>query len=96
LEITENGGYVEIAEGATWTLAGDSYITSLTCAADAIDLNGYTLYIDGKAYEAGTASTGVAVEFDVSSGGPGQGGEPPEGGPGGPGQGGEPPAKPQN
>ena len=92
--------YVEIAEGATWTLTGDSYITSLTCAADAIDLIGHTLYIDGKAYEAGTASTGAAVEFDVSSsggfGGPGQGGEPPEGGPGGPGQGGEPPAKPQN
>lgn len=94
--------YVEIAEGATWTLAGDSYITSLTCAADAIDLNGHTLYIDGKAYEAGAASTGTAVEFDVSSGGgageggpggPGQGGEPPAGGPG---QGGEPPEKPNN
>ena len=103
--------YVEVSEGSTWTLTGDSYITSLTCAADAIDLNGYTLYVDGKAYEAGTASTGDAVEFDTSSssGGPGEGGMPPEGGPGeggmppegapdggpgGPGDGEEPPAKP--
>ena len=96
--------YVEIADGAVWTLTGDSYITSLTCSADAIDLNGHTLYVDGQAYEAGTASTGTAVEFDVSSGGgmgapgegaPGEGG-PGQGGPGGPGQGGEPPEKPQN
>ena len=96
--------YVEIADGSTWTLTGDSYITSLTCGADAIDLNGHTLYVDGKAYEAGSASTGEAIEVTVSEaaqGGPG--GTPPEkpdgapdgqsqGGPGG--QGDTPPDKP--
>ena len=34
--------YVEIEEGSKWVLTGDSYITSLTCGADAIDLNGYS------------------------------------------------------
>ena len=97
--------YVELADGATWTLTGDSYITGLTCAANSIDLNGHTLYVNGVAYDAGTASTGTAVEFDISSGGGnGPGGEPPEGGQGGPGgqggqggpsgQGGTPPEKP--
>ncbi|MDO4401278.1 MAG: hypothetical protein Q4D27_10080, partial [Coriobacteriia bacterium] len=90
--------YVEIADGSTWTLTGDSYITSLTCGADAIDLNGHTLYVDGKAYEAGSASTGDAIEVTVSEaaqGGPG--GTPPEGAPDGQGQGGQggtPPEKP--
>ena len=89
--------YVEIEDGSTWVLTGDSYITSLTCGADAIDLNGHTLYVDGQAYEAGTESTGTAIEVVASSGG-GQGGEmgtPPDGaqgdgnGPGG--DGGTPP-----
>lgn len=94
--------YVEIVDGSTWTLTGDSYITSLTCGADAIDLNGHTLYVNGKAYEAGSASTGEAIEVTVSEtaqGGPGgtppdgaaggSGGTPPDGAPGG-----TPPAKP--
>ena len=71
--------YVEIESGSTWTLTGDSYVTSLTCDADAIDLNGYTLYVDGKAYEAGTASQGEAIEIVTeSSGQSGEGGEMPE------------------
>ena len=32
--------YVELADGSTWTLTGNSYITSLTCDAEAINLNG--------------------------------------------------------
>ena len=82
--------YVEIEDGSTWTLTDDAYITALTCGADAIELNGHTLYVDGVAYEAGTASTGEAIEVEVSSGG-GMGKAPGEGG--GPGMG-EPPAKP--
>ena len=85
--------YVEIADGSTWTLTGDSYITSLTCGADAIDLNGHTLYVNGKAYEAGSTSTGDAIEVTVSEAAQGgQGGTPPEGAPDG--QGGTPPEKP--
>ena len=84
---------MEIADGSTWTLTGDSYITSLTCGADAIDLNGHTLYVNGKAYEAGSTSTGDAIEVTVSEAAQGgQGGTPPEGAPDG--QGGTPPEKP--
>ena len=60
--------YVEVGENASWTLTGDSYITSLTCDADAVDLNGYTLYVDGEAYEEGTASEGEAVVVEISAG----------------------------
>ncbi|MBR2737203.1 MAG: hypothetical protein IKD88_00620 [Lachnospiraceae bacterium] len=83
--------YVEIGSGSTWTLTGDSYITALTCDADAIDLNGHTLYVNGEAYTEGTASEGEAVEMTVSDGGgsdtgmgmPGDGmpGERPDGAP---------------
>ncbi|MBQ6523993.1 MAG: hypothetical protein IJI12_04955 [Atopobiaceae bacterium] len=84
--------YVEIESGSTWKLTGDSYVSALTCDADAIDLNGHTLYVNGEAYTEGTASNGSAIEFTLpeSTGGPG--GMPGEGGPGG--AGGEPPAKP--
>lgn len=60
--------YVELSEGSTWTLTADSYISSLTCDANAINLNGHTLYVDGQAYSAGSASTGEAIEVVVSSG----------------------------
>jgi hypothetical protein len=95
----DNAGavYVEIESGSTWTLTGDSYVTSLTCDADAIDLNGHTLYVNGEAYDAGSASEGETIEFTLSSGS-GMGGAPGEapGGNGGPGgEGGEPPAKPE-
>ena len=61
--------YVEIESGSVWTLTGDSYITALTCGEDAIDLNGYTLYVNGKAYEAGTSSQGEAIEIQTASSG---------------------------
>ena len=97
--------YVEIEDGSTWTLTGDSYITSLTCSAGSINLNGHKLYVDGEEYAEGTASEGEAIVVETtSSGGHGGhgGGTPPEkpgngsGGPGGPGgDGSEPPAKPE-
>lgn len=89
--------YVEIEDGSTWTLTGDSYITSLTCGTGAINLNGHKLYVNGKEYTEGTASTGTAIEVTVSSSGGNQpggngGGTPPEKPDGN--DGGEPPAKP--
>ena len=97
--------YVEIEDGSTWTLTGDSYITSLTCSAGSINLNGHKLYVDGEEYAEGTASEGEAIVVETtSSGGHGGhgGGTPPEkpgngsGGPGGlGGDGSEPPAKPE-
>ena len=98
--------YVEIEDGSTWTLTGDSYITSLTCSAGSINLNGHKLYVNGEEYAEGTASEGEAIAVETaSSGGHGDhsgsghgGGTPPEkpgngsGGHGGDGS--EPPAKP--
>ena len=60
--------YVELDDDAVWTLTGDSYITALTCDADAIDLNGYTLYVNGEEYTEGSESSGEAIEVEVSSG----------------------------
>ena len=60
--------YVEIDDGAVWTLTGDSYITALTCDEDAVDLNGYKLYVSGEEYKEGTASEGEAIKVEVSSG----------------------------
>ena len=83
---SEGEVYVEIEDGSTWILTGDAYITSLTCGTDAIDLNGYTLYVNGVAYVEGTASSGTAIEvatvsassFGGTFGGPGDmGGQPP-------------------
>ena len=64
----EGSVYVEVPEGCEWTLTGDSYISSLTCAAGSIDLNGHSLYVNGTAYVAGTASQGSAVEGNNNSG----------------------------
>lgn len=97
--------YVELEKGSKWTLTGDSYITSLTCEADSIDLNGHKLYVNGKEYTAGSTSKGTAIEVTVSSSGGGHeappdgnggngGGTPPDGNGGG--EGGEPPEKPEN
>ncbi len=61
--------YVEITDGSKWTLTGDSNINSLTCEADSIDLNGYTLMVDGKKYTEGTACSGEAVEIKSEGGG---------------------------
>ena len=90
--------YLEIEDGSTWTLTADSYISGLTVSeGSAIDLNGHKLFVDGKEYTAGSASTGEA--FDISTGS-GNGGEAPggmpsgEGGPGGNPPSGNPPEKP--
>jgi len=76
--ISDGETYVEIKDGATWKLTGDSSIKSLTCEEGSIDLNGYTLTINGKSYEAGTKITGEAIEFTYpeNSGMPGN---PPDG-----------------
>ena len=84
----EGSVYLQIESGSTWTLTGDSYVDALTCDADAINLNGHTLYVNGVAYQEGTASTGEAIEFTVAS----SSGMPD----GAPGEMGEPPAKPGN
>ena len=63
----EGGVYVELTDGSKWTLTADSYINSLTCDSDSIDLNGHTLYVDGKAYASGTASSGEAIEITAES-----------------------------
>lgn len=74
--------YVEIENGSTWVLTGDSYITGLTCEADAVDLNGHKLTIGGTEYTAGTSSTGTAITIATESSGKPDGmpGEPPSGG----------------
>lgn len=59
--------YVEIEEGSKWTLTDDSYVTSLTCAADSIDLNGHRLYVDGVEYTEGSVSSGQAVVVEIAS-----------------------------
>lgn len=94
--------YVEIEEGSKWTLTADSYITSLTCVASSIDLNGYKLYVNGEEYQEATTSIGEAIEVVITSSNNSNqqmpGGTTPEGGmPGGnhgPGDGQEPPEKP--
>ena len=61
--------YVELSGGSKWILTGDSYIKSLTCDANSIDLNGYTLTVDGKEYAEGSASSGEPVEIKTQNGG---------------------------
>lgn len=80
--------YVELDEGSTWKLTADSHITSLSCDADAIDLNGHTLYVGGTAYTEGSGSTGEAIVVEIENTGSAQGGPggtPPDGASGGPG-----------
>ncbi|MCR5452401.1 MAG: hypothetical protein K6F00_07245, partial [Lachnospiraceae bacterium] len=52
--------YVEVPEGCTWKLTGNSYITSLSCVDGSIDLNGYTLTVGSTTYTSGK-STGSSV-----------------------------------
>lgn len=98
----EGGVYVEIESGSSWTLTGDSYITSLTCPAGSINLNGHNLYVNGVKYTEGTASTGEAIELTVSSSSGGSDapdgmGNPPDGMGNPPdSKGGTPPEKPGN
>ena len=93
--------YIEIESGSTWTLTGDSYISSLTCDSGCIDLNGHKLYVNGIEYSEGSSSEGTAITLATTSSSSDHNGrpdgEPPEmpdgnGGPGGEGE--EPPAKP--
>ena len=72
---------------STWTLTGDSYITSLTCVQGSINLNGHKLYANGVEYDGENASAGEAVDVSASSsGGTGSQGQ---------GNGNTPPAKPE-
>lgn len=59
----ENDVYVSITNGSKWILTADSYVSSLTCDVDSIDLNGFNLYVDGVAYTQNTQSTGQEVSF---------------------------------
>jgi len=86
--------YVEIEDGSTWTLTADSYVSGLTVSeGSAINLNGHKLYVDGKEYSAGSASTGEAFDISIGSGS-GIGAPDGNGGPGGNPPSGEPPEKP--
>ena len=80
--------YVQLTNGATWTLTGDSYITSLSCDSDSINLNGYKLYVNGEEYTEGSESTGEAITLEkaASNGAPDgdmPDGEAPDGAPSG-------------
>ena len=58
--------YVELHDQAVWKLTADSSITSLSCSAEAIDLNGFTLTVNGQEYAEGTASEGTAIEVKIT------------------------------
>ena len=77
--------YVEIEDGSTWSLTGDSYITSLTCGAGSINLNGYKLYVNGEEYVEGSSSEGEAIVVETSSSNSNHEGAPGTDGEGGPG-----------
>ncbi len=68
--------YVELSGDTLWSLTEDSYITGLTCGTENIELNGFTLYVNGEAYTEGTESTGTLIEAVVSSGKGGMSGAP--------------------
>ena len=74
--------YVELSGGSKWILEGDSNISSLSCDADSIDLNGHKLYVNGEEYAEGTASSGEAITVETADNGhagkPGDG-NPPDG-----------------
>ena len=100
---SENEGsvYVELDSSSTWTLTGDSYINSLTCDVNSIDLNGYNLFINGEKYVEGSSSAGEEVTFITSSHSSESDSKRPDGNkpegnaaPGGDKPAGEPPAKP--
>ena len=46
-------GTVNVTLNGGWKLTGDSYVTSID-GSGTIDYNGYTLYVNGKAYTSGT------------------------------------------
>ncbi len=62
---TETGtADVTLEEGTLWVLTGDSYVTSLS-GSGKINYNGYTVYVDGKAYSAG--AIGSITESEEAS-----------------------------
>ncbi|MCR4924245.1 MAG: hypothetical protein K5931_09600 [Lachnospiraceae bacterium] len=65
-DATDGKIYLELDEGSKWILTADSNISSLTCDEDSIDLNGYTLTVDGKTYEEATSSQGEMIEIEIS------------------------------
>ena len=95
--------YVELDTDSKWVLTEDSYITSLTCAKDSIDLNGHKLYVNGEEYIEGNEMVGEKIEVTINSSngqgmGPGkpEGGTPPDKPDGNGPQGGTPPEKPNH
>ena len=51
--ITGEGKVAVALDGtSTWTLTGDSYVSSLSGDVSGLDLNGFTLYVNGVAYSA--------------------------------------------
>ena len=70
--------YVEFSGGAKWILTADSNIKSLTCDTDSIELNGYTLTVDGKSYEQGSTANGEAIEINTEGNGEKGGMQPPQ------------------
>lgn len=50
---SQEGGTVSVTldDNSTWKLTGDSYITSFEGSMDNVDLNGYTLYVNGTSLE---------------------------------------------
>ncbi len=69
INTNKDGGavYVELTSGSVWNLTADSYIASLTCDSDSINLNGHKLYVDGKEYSSGTKSVGTSVEANITT-----------------------------
>ena len=43
---------VTMDAASTWTLTGDSYITSLSGDLSGLNLNGYSLYVNGAVWKA--------------------------------------------
>ena len=39
---------VNLSKDSTWTLTGDSYVSSFTGSTDNVIANGYHLYVDGE------------------------------------------------
>ena len=72
--------FVSLDETSTWSLTGDSEISELNCTAKTINLNGYTLKVNGQVYKEGIESKGEQIEFEIPKMGDGMPPEPPKDG----------------